>query len=64
MPDLNKIYRLILADILERLKERTISELCAIERIGEVSQEWWYWNYNDDGDFTAYVQKYYPQFLE
>ena len=61
MPDLNKIYRLILADILERLKERTISELCAIERIEEVSSEWFQ---NLPTHFIDYIQKYYPQFLE
>lgn len=69
MRDYPKIYHLILADILERLKEKTISRKDAIQRITEVSMEYYWYEFENDGSEASemvlinYLKKYYPQFL-
>lgn len=65
--DFSKIYRLILDDILERLKEGTISRESAIDDISEVSRVWYYYKYSEEDDndeFIDFVETYYPQFLD
>lgn len=64
--DYAKMYRLILDDILERLKEGTISRESAINDISEVSKSWHHWNYSvdEEDEYIAFVETYYPQFLD
>lgn len=63
MPDLNKIYRLILADILERLKEHSIGKKEAISRIEEASCEYFV-DVDDNVMFIHYTQEHYPQYYK